>query len=118
MQQTTKAAPRDVAEWGRPAVRVFTNKDGLPQNTVQALTFDRRGYLWAGTQDGAARYNGRVWVPVHMPNRTRSNFVGAILAASDGSMWFGTNGGGVARLDGREWTVFDSGSGALPDDQI
>ena len=92
--------------FGRYNPRVFTDKDGLPQNTVQAMTFDKYGYLWVGTQDGAAVYNGRNWRVVNMPQRTVSNFVRSILAASDGSMWFGKSEGGVARLKNEEWTVY------------
>ena len=99
-------------------MRVFTTKHGLPQNTIQAMAFDERGYLWVGTQDGAARYNGRAWLTVPMPNRNQSNFVGAICASADGGMWFGTNGGGVCRLRNGQWTVYDADSGALPNDQV
>ncbi|HQR39424.1 MAG TPA: ATP-binding protein [Blastocatellia bacterium] len=108
----------DLAELARPASRIFTTRDGLPQNTVQALAFDRRGYLWAGTQDGAARYNGRSWLSVAMPNRRTSNFVGAICPTSDGAVWFGTNGGGVIRLFQEQWTVFDSSLADIPNDQV
>src|SRR3954468_21551608 len=108
MTQSEKAHITDLVALGRPATRVFTTEQGLPQNTIQAMAFDRRGYLWVGTQDGAARYNGRAWHAVPMPNRTRSNFVGAIFASVDGGVWFGTNGGGVCRLKAGRWTLFDA----------
>src|SRR5882672_11240000 len=65
--ETTTSAPtirpaesRDVdpARSGRVAFTHFTDRNGLPQNAIQAIAFDRRGYLWVGTQDGAAYYNG------------------------------------------------------------
>jgi ligand-binding sensor domain-containing protein len=28
------------------------------------MAFDSKGYLWVGTQDGAAYYNGRKWIAV------------------------------------------------------
>ncbi|HNC45619.1 MAG TPA: two-component regulator propeller domain-containing protein, partial [Acidobacteriota bacterium] len=74
----------------RPAIRCFSDRDGLPQNSVMCLEVDQRGYLWAGTQDGAACFNGRAWTTLNMPNQTASNYVRAILPASDGSIWFGT----------------------------
>src|SRR5215207_5896237 len=92
--------PFDVARYGRPAVRVYTDQNGIPMNAVMALALDTKGYLWVGTQDGAAVYNGRAWRVVDMPDRTRSNFVRALLATSDGALWFGTEGGGLVRLDG------------------
>jgi signal transduction histidine kinase/ligand-binding sensor domain-containing protein/CheY-like chemotaxis protein len=113
----------DVADLGRPAVRVYSDKDGLPQVTVPAMAFDKRGYLWVGTQDGAAYYNGRAWTVVDMPNRTLSNWVRALLVGSDGSLWFGTYGGGLARLSTADaagegqWRVYDTTSG-LPSNVV
>jgi signal transduction histidine kinase/ActR/RegA family two-component response regulator len=100
----------------RPSLRVFTDQDGLPQNAVSCLTVDREGYLWAGTQDGAAYYNGRAWRIVHMPHRATSNWVKRILACGDGSHWFATDGG-VAILRQGAWTTYGSRDG-LPDEDV
>ncbi len=110
-KKITEKGTTDPAFFGRYNLRIFTDKDGLPQNTVQAMTFDQKGYLWVGTQDGAAVYNGRSWKVVNMPQRTVSNFVRSILAASDGSLWFGKSEGGAVRLKNGEWTVYSSESG-------
>lgn len=101
------AAEVDPAELGRPAVRLFNVEGGLPESSITAMVYDQQGYLWVGTQDGAARYNGRNWTLVNMPNRKTSNWVRSILAASDGSMWFGTDGGGLSRLKNEQWTTYD-----------
>jgi two-component sensor histidine kinase/ligand-binding sensor domain-containing protein len=37
---------------------LFTTHDGLPQSQVQCLFQDSRGYIWAGTGDGLAYFNG------------------------------------------------------------
>jgi signal transduction histidine kinase/ligand-binding sensor domain-containing protein/CheY-like chemotaxis protein len=109
-------AARDGDDPGRPAMRFFVDKDGLPQNSVQDIAFDAQGYLWAATQAGAARYNGHEWTVVNMPRRNVSNYVRTILSASDRSMWFGTDGG-VARLEDGAWTTFDATSG-LPNNRV
>lgn len=47
-----------------PRLRQLTVGDGLPSNAIHALAGDRSGYLWIGTSDGLARYDGvgfRVW---------------------------------------------------------
>ena len=93
----------DLVEHGRPALKVLSDRDGLPQNTVHAITFDRQGRLWVGTQDGAAVSDGRGWQVVNMPSRMESNFVRAILPATDGSLWFGTQAGGLHRLVDDRW---------------
>ncbi|MBI3658559.1 MAG: diguanylate cyclase [Acidobacteria bacterium] len=104
----------DISELGHPAFRVFTDKDGLPQNTILAMAVDQKGYLWIGTQDAAAYYNGRKWTRVALPNRTISSFAinrNAILAASDGSLWFGSDGGGLAHYVNGKWTTVDTSNG-------
>ncbi|HEY2290966.1 MAG TPA: hypothetical protein VGM86_09725, partial [Thermoanaerobaculia bacterium] len=101
---------------GRPSFRFFGSEQGLPQNTPQAFALDARGFLWAGTQDGAAVYNGRFWKTVDMPNREESNSIHDILAGADGSMWFATSIG-LARLHDGQWTLFRQGAG-LPSSRI
>jgi len=82
-----------------------------------ALAFDLRGALWVGTQDGAAWYDGRAWNVVDMPERSISNYVEAVLPASDGSFWFGRQDGGVARLAEGAWRCFARKEG-LPADRV
>src|SRR5262249_25339690 len=36
----------------------YTTGNGLPQNTVAAITQTRDGYLWFATYDGLVRYDG------------------------------------------------------------
>src|ERR1035437_10712462 len=38
--------------------RVWGAQDGLPEETVQAITQTPDGYLWVGTSGGLARYDG------------------------------------------------------------
>lgn len=109
-----QAAPDPTVLRGTPALRVFRDLDGLPQNTVHAIALDRSGRLWVGTQDGAATYDGRAWTAVDLPQRHETNHVRAVLAASDGSLWFGTQAGGLAHLREGRWETFGAGPGGLP----
>ncbi len=102
-QMSADVDPRLLA---RPSVRAFTERDGLPQGTIHAIAFDAQGFLWVGTQDGAARFNGRDWKRFDMPDRATSNFVRAVLPARDGSLWFGREEGGLVRLRNGQATVF------------
>lgn len=36
----------------------FTQKDGLPSNTVYSVTQDKDGYLWIGTDAGVSKFDG------------------------------------------------------------
>src|SRR5262245_763910 len=38
--------------------RHLTTDDGLPNNRVEAILQDSRGFMWFGTIDGLARYDG------------------------------------------------------------
>src|ERR1035437_7977100 len=37
----------------------FTEVDGLPRNITTCLAQDQYGYLWIGTTNGIARYDGK-----------------------------------------------------------
>ena len=102
---------------GRPGLRVYTTQDGIPQSALLSLAFDRKGYLWVGTQDGAARFNGQTWQVINLPERFVSNYIRTVLGTSDGSVWFGTRNGGLARLKDNQWTTFNASNG-LPGNAI
>src|SRR5690349_20985439 len=116
-QPRSSSREADPARLGRLAFSHFTDHDGLPQNAIQAMSFDHKGYLWVGTQDGAAFYNGRVWAVVNMRTRTATNFVRSMLVTSDDGIWFGRQAGGVSRLKDGAWASFDEKS-ALPDKRV
>jgi signal transduction histidine kinase/CheY-like chemotaxis protein/ligand-binding sensor domain-containing protein len=101
---------------GRPAFRFFGSEQGLPQITPQAFALDTWGFLWTGTGDGAAVYNGRSWKTVDMPNREESNTLKDILVSADGSIWFATTVG-LAHLHDGQWTLFRVEAG-LPSNRI
>ncbi|MDP2875819.1 MAG: hypothetical protein Q8O00_06505, partial [Holophaga sp.] len=109
--------PNDVASTGRPALRVFTDRDGLPQNSVEGLLVDAKGYIWAGTQDGATYYNGRVWTHARLPNVQASQWIRSMISTVDGSLWFGRDQGGVCRLKDGQWTSYDTDEG-LPHTRV
>jgi signal transduction histidine kinase/ligand-binding sensor domain-containing protein len=73
---------------------VWTQEHGLPQDTVRAVTQTKDGYLWVGTDEGLAQFDGYDFVVFNKENgRLPSNSVGALWAAKDGSLWIGTLGG-------------------------
>jgi len=70
-------------------------KEGLPQNTVQAITQTKDGYLWFGTQEGLARFDGVQFTVFDRRNTPalQSHYVLSLLENSAGQLWVGTNGG-------------------------
>ena len=96
----------------------WTNQSGLVQSSAQALAQTRDGYIWVGTQEGLARFDGVQFTDFNSRNTPgiRSNFVTAEWAARDGSLWVGTTGGLIHYSDGkfRSFTTADG----LPSNQI
>ena len=77
--------------------------DGLPSSTVYKLAQDRDGFIWLGTHDGLARYDGvafRVFRndPTE-PTSIGGNIINALLIDSTGRVWCGGERSGLNQLD-------------------
>lgn len=78
--------------------RTWQVEQGLPQNKVTAVVQARDGYLWVGTYNGLARFDG-VRFTVFDDNNTpalRSSRITSLFEASDGTLWIGTESGDVS----------------------
>jgi ligand-binding sensor domain-containing protein/signal transduction histidine kinase len=97
--------------------------DGLPQNTVQSIVRTRDGYLWLGTVEGAARFDGvsfEIFSKETFPILT-NNDINVIFEASNGALWLGAEDGSIYRrassTRNAKWERFDKTSG-LPGNSI
>ena len=90
----------------------FDERSGLPQHTIVDLVEDDRGFVWAATQDGAARFNGQDWESVALPPGMHSNYPRVMLKSADG-LWVGSFDGGLARWNGEAFIAFEHNA-ALP----
>ncbi len=92
--------------------------DGLPSAQVRAITQSRDGYLWLGTLEGLARFDGTTFTTVE--RRTFRDMKGQLyigLAESqDGSIWF-SNGQGLSRHLGDK-TMFYGVTNGLPSEYV
>src|SRR5262249_38513144 len=81
--------------------RSWRRGDGLPGNSVYAIAQTADGYLWIGTENGLARFDGRRFTPYRErpEGPPGSRFVAAPAAARDGTLWIGTERG-LLRLRG------------------
>ncbi len=95
------------------AWREFGTRDGLMQSTAYALAQDRAGYVWAGTEDGVARYDGRRWqrVALLQDDSSAPPYVYSLAATDDGAMWVAADDRGLYRIAGDERTRFDAARG-------
>jgi ligand-binding sensor domain-containing protein len=88
----------------------YGESQGLgPLNTVWSLASAQDGTIWAGTDDGVARFNGLSW-EMFSPI---TGSVRSVTITDDGAVWIGTyrykDVGQVARYDGSTWVVYGDG---------
>lgn len=94
-------------------VETWHIEDGLPQNSVYALTQTSDGYIWMGTQEGLVRYDG-VRFTVFDTRTTPAlhhNWIYVITEDRDRTLWIGTQGGGVTRLQNGIFTTYRMSDG-------
>jgi ligand-binding sensor domain-containing protein len=81
---------------------VWTQERGLPQDTIRAITQTKDGYLWLGTDEGLARFDGYEFVVFNKAQGDLpDNSITALAAAADGALWIGTQNGLVEYRGGR-----------------
>jgi len=113
----------------------FTEKEGLSNNAVRSILEDKSGNLWFGTSGGGVcKYDGNCVDDIingtnlyqhnqqdlkknkkdlvksftHFTDKEglSNNVVLSILEDKFGNLWFGTEGGGVSKYDGKSFTHF------------
>src|ERR1700737_3104856 len=47
--------------YGDYYIQHYTDENGLPQNSINDLLFDKDGFLWLASQAGLVRYDGRIF---------------------------------------------------------
>ena len=106
---------RSLNEFGHQA---WLTENGLPQNTVQAIIQTRDGYLWIGTQEGLARFDGLNFTVFDKENTPafKSNDIRFLHEDRQGRLWISTSYGLVCRHN-KEFTAFTVNEG-LPDNSV
>lgn len=87
---------------------------GLPQSLVNHVLQDSDGYIWLGTGDGLARFDGRNFqVHKHDPRDTTSlghNSIWGLAERDNGHLWVSTRTG-MERLESRTGRFFREQTG-------
>jgi diguanylate cyclase (GGDEF)-like protein len=80
----------------------YSRADGLPAGAVWSLNQDSDGYLWLGTQNGLARFDGARFTIFDASNTPgmSSQDIRDVLIDDHDQLWLGSYGGGVYRFDG------------------
>jgi signal transduction histidine kinase/ligand-binding sensor domain-containing protein len=92
--------------------RVFTTKDGLPDDSVQGLAAGTGGGLWVGTHGGGlSEYReGRFRTYGQREGFTATGVL-ALLLDRDGALWLGTEGAGLIRFAEGKFTSYQTRDG-------
>lgn len=106
----------DLSASDRPAVRDYLLKtwqiaDGLPSNTITALCQTTDGWLWIGTTNGPARFDGQRFTVFGESHGLESLGVTCMLEDPSGRLWLGTEGGGLAFWDKGRFVHRSTGTG-------
>jgi diguanylate cyclase (GGDEF)-like protein len=94
--------------------QVWQTEQGLLQSRVNAVVQSQDGYLWLGTLEGVARFDGVRFVSLNRRTEPRmtDNRVRAIAEDRGGALWIGTEKG-LNRLAGGELTPFGLAEGMV-----
>ena len=94
------------------AVERYTTENGLPQSSVMALAQTRDGYMWLGTYEGLARFDGQAFTVFDKSNtpEMESNSIKALAEDAQGRLWVGTTSG-LLRYSGGRFERFDERHG-------
>ncbi|MEX2115435.1 MAG: two-component regulator propeller domain-containing protein, partial [Bacteroidota bacterium] len=97
-------------------IRTWSINEGLPQSSVGCILQTRDGYLWVGTWNGLARFDGVRFTSFHSGNTPAlsGSKINALYEDRQGRLWIGTERGLVefagnrfvpVRTDGRARAV-------------
>ena len=106
--QPARSQPQQQFEYTRTLWRI---SDGLPEDTVQAMVESSNGVLWIGTTGGLSRFDGSHMEAPPQFQSLRSSSIFSLKFARDGSLWAGTEGGGLLRIRNGAVSVYAAQAG-------
>jgi len=123
--ETAHAVPTYLA--GNYVLRRWQVEDGLPQNNITSVLQTRDGFIWIGSYNGLARFDGAVFMVFDSYNapQLRPGGVSCLFEDREGTLWIGHSSGGLTRhrlghFDQPEWPVQSSVAGvtAMAQDEV
>ena len=100
----------------------FTRFSTIELGDVCTITQDKQGNIWCGTNDaGIVCYNPKTRQIVRYGKEKtglRSDVVVSSVTLKDGTMYFGTFNGGMAKYKDGHWKSYDANSGGLASNSV
>ncbi|MFT6924837.1 MAG: ligand-binding sensor domain-containing protein [Psychromonas sp.] len=96
----------------------WTSRDGLPHNSINAITQTEDGYLWFATWEGIARFNGKEFKVFTRGSASGliDSGVRALYADNDGSLFAGGSRGDFWLTSNRGiWRITKQEANAVAD---
>lgn len=95
---------------------LWTQEQGLPQDTIRAIAQTTDGYLWLGTNEGLARFDGYDFVTFTKDGGALpESAVTTLYAGRDDTLWIGTFDS-LVRYSNGKFTEFGVEDGLPPGD--
>ena len=110
-------------------IRNYTAADGLSSDDTWSMMLDRGGTLWVGTREGVCRFEGageadagtkaKPFVAFPLPraevgtgeSKFDPRLVWSMFEDREGNIWFGTDGDGARKFDGKGFTTYTTKEG-------
>lgn len=99
---------------------VIATLNGKPLTTLPtllAIAEDDYGAIWLGTNSGVIRYTARTLQYYNKRNGLSDNVFTDLLTDAEGNLWMASDGQGVFRYSGTQFTALDESLG-LPSAQV
>ena len=94
--------------------RNYGTENDLPSEVIYTLVQDNNGYLWVGTTEGLARFDGFSFFRVNFQDSASGRYPTVSVRDTRGTLWFGCNDGTLFYSSGSELlqTILPNSSGA------
>lgn len=93
-------------------LRTWTSENGLPQDSIRAISETHDGFLWIGTRGGLARFDGATFTTwkVGQADSIPSDSITGLAEDADGDLWISSDGG-LTRYSHGHFHTFGSADG-------
>ncbi|MEJ7682324.1 MAG: two-component regulator propeller domain-containing protein [Segetibacter sp.] len=92
------------------AFKILNVADGLPQSFISGMVQDSSGFIWIGTRDGLARYDGKKFkIFRHIPGDTTTlsdNIISLLYLDKLSRLWIYYEAGDMDVLNTETETIF------------
>ncbi|HQQ96490.1 MAG TPA: two-component regulator propeller domain-containing protein [Cyclobacteriaceae bacterium] len=86
--------------------RNYTESNGLPSSEIYQVYQDRSGFIWFGTDNGVARFDGKEFLTYRKSEKLPDQVVFGFHEDHSGRLWFRTFSGATAFFQNNELTPY------------